>query len=219
MNILALDTSTEVLSVGLRTDSGYFETSIAAGLKHSAYLLPAVDHLAKIAECGEGFDLVVCMRGPGSFTGLRIGMATAKGIAAGSSCPVVAVPTLDVLADGYEYFDGTVVPVIDARKQRVYAALFRKGKRLSDDLDIAPHDLAARASDGAPVLLTGPGAPLLSEVVGSKTDFRFDPRASSSRAASLLRLGERLFETEGALPADGGPVYLRESEAQLGRKA
>lgn len=216
MNILAIDTSTTVLSVGLRTDSGYFETSIAAGLRHSEFLLPAVDHLVAIAACPRRFDLVVCMRGPGSFTGLRIGMATAKGLAAGSGCPVVAVPTLDVLADGYDFFHGTVVPVIDARKQHVYAALFRDGKRVSEDLDIAPHDLLGRA-DGA-VLLTGPGASLLLDVVSSGSRFRIDPKASSSRAASLLALGEKLFRASGTLPEDGGPVYLRESEARLGRK-
>lgn len=218
MNILALDTSTEILSVGLRTDSGYFETSISAGLRHSEYLLPAVDHLVTIASSEKRVDLVVCMRGPGSFTGLRIGMASAKGLAAGSGCPLVAVPTLDVLADGYEFFDGTVVPVIDARKQRVYAALFRGGKRASEDLDIAPRDLLDRPSGDAPVLLTGPGASLLAEIVPSGLRFRFDPKASSSRAASLLKLGEKLFNNEGALPPDGGPVYLRESEARLGRK-
>lgn len=218
MNILALDTATEILSVGLETDSGYFETSIRAGLRHSEYLLPAVDHLVAIAACERRFDLVVCMRGPGSFTGLRIGMASAKGIAAGSACPVVAVPTLEVLADGYEYFDGTVVPVIDARKQRVYAALFRDGKRRSEDLDITPYDLVRRTSGDARVLLTGPGAAIVAEAVESDERFRIDPKALSSRAASLLRLGKRLLDTDGAFPPDGGPVYLRESEAQLGRK-
>lgn len=219
MNIIALDTATEILSVGLRTDSGYFETSIAAGLRHSEYLLPAVDYLASVAACGKRFDLVVCMRGPGSFTGLRIGMASAKGLAAGSGCPVVSVPTLEVLAEGYRFFDGTVVPVVDARKQRVYAALFRDGSRLSDDLDIAPDDLLGRLNDDKPVLLTGPGASLLTALVPSGSRFRFDPSAASSRASALLKLGEALFNREGGMPPDGGPVYLRESEARLGRKA
>lgn len=216
MNVVAFDTSTEILSVGLRTDSGYFETTIAAGLRHSEYLLPALDHLVSISECGRHFDLVACMRGPGSFTGLRIGMATAKGIAEGSGCPLVAVSTLDALSDGYEFFDGTVVPVIDARKQRVYAALYRGGKRLSDDLDVAPRDLLERLNGIEPVLLTGPGAPLLAALASSDSRFHLDPRASSSRASALLRLGEKQFREAGPLPPDGGPVYLRESEARLG---
>lgn len=220
MNILALDTATEILSVGLRTDSGYFETSIAAGLRHSEYLLPAVDELVRIASCGAEFGLVVCMRGPGSFTGLRIGMATAKGIASGSSCPLAAVSTLDVLADGYEFFDGLVVPVIDARKQRVYTAFYRNGSRLSEDLDVSPRDLLDRIGDDAQILFTGPGVPIVAAIAGTSAGgrYHFDSRAAASRAASLLRLGEQQFGDRGPEPPDAGPVYLRESEAQLGRK-
>lgn len=216
MNIVALDTATEILGVSLRTATGYFETTIAAGLRHSEYLLPTIDGLMRLAGAEAPFDLVVCMRGPGSFTGLRIGMATAKGLAEGSRCPLVAVPTLEVLADGLEYFSGTVVPVIDARKRRVYAALFQNGKRITADLDIGPEELAAYLKKASRVLVTGPGAHLLAGIADSHNEWHLDPRASSGRTASLLQLGERRFREHGPDPVDLGPVYLRESEAQLG---
>lgn len=216
MNIVALDTATEILGVSLRTPTGYFETTIDAGLHHSEYLLPAIDSLMRLAGGEIAFGLVVCMRGPGSFTGLRIGMATAKGLAEGSRCPLVAVPTLEVLADGLDYFPGTVVPVIDARKRRVYAALFENGKRTTVDLDIAPADLAAQLATVPQVLFTGPGAHLLAANVQFRDGWRLDPSASSGRTASLLRLGEQRLHEHGGEPIDLGPVYLRDSEAQIG---
>lgn len=219
MNIVAVDSATDLLSVGLRCSGGYFETLIAAGLRHSEYLLPAIDGLVGLAGTERRFDLVVCMRGPGSFTGLRIGMATAKGLAEGSRCPVVAVPTIDVLANGLEYFPGIVVPVIDARKRRVYAAMFESGRRISDDLDLTPAALVARLPTGSSVLFTGPGAHLLAFAIESHGDWRIDPRAASSHASSLLSLGERRYREQGGDPIDLGPVYLRDSEAEIGRKS
>lgn len=217
MNILAIDTATDVLSVGLETEGGFFETCVVAGLRHSEYLLPSVAQLLDLAGVNRTFDLVICMRGPGSFTGLRIGMASAKGLAAASGCPLVAVPTLDVLADGFEFFPGIVVPVIDARKRRVYSALYRRGQKTSDDLDIAPGDLAEKLPADAPVLVTGPGSPLMAERVAAHPQWGLDPRRTTSRASSLLHLGRLRFEQHGPDPVDLGPVYLRKSEAEVGR--
>lgn len=216
MSTVAIDTATEVLSVGIETDSGYYETSIASGLRHSEYLMPTVDALVRMASAPRTFDLVACMRGPGSFTGLRIGMATAKGLAAASGCPLVAVPTLDVLADGFDYFPGIVVPVIDARKRRVYAAVYESGRKLSDDLDIEPGRLVDRLPKAGRILFTGPGAVLMRPFLTDDLEWRIDPLMASSRAASLLRLGKRHLSEHGAEPEDAGPLYLRESEAKLG---
>ena len=86
-------------------------------------------------------DLIVCTRGPGSFTGLRIAMATAKGLSLGSSTPMVSIQTLDMLAYGLEYFNGVVVPIIDARKKRFYTAIYQGSKKQSDNLDLSPEDI------------------------------------------------------------------------------
>jgi len=216
MSLLSIDTATEILSVGIETTEGFFETSISAGFRHSEYLLPAVDALTKLTRTEEQLELVVCMRGPGSFTGLRIGMATAKGLAAGARCDIVAVPTLDTLAWGAEYFPGHVVPVIDARKQRVYAAVYQSGKKQTEDLDVAPAELEGLLPQDSPVLFTGPGAALLSEAAARHSHWKTDPRATASRAYALLLLGKRRLSEVGPDPKDLGPVYLRKSEAQLG---
>ena len=215
MTALALDTATEVLSVALKTEEGLAETTIVAGMKASEYLMPAIDGLVGLARVPRRFDLVVCMRGPGSFTGLRIGMATAKGLAAGSGGSLVAVPTLEAIAFGLSFFDGVVVPVIDARKHRLYAALFQGGKRLTDDMDIPPSGLAAAIEAYDRVLLTGPAAPLFAESLRGRSGWTIDPGYRAGHAGSLIRLGLDRFERYGGEPDDTGPTYLRSSEAEL----
>jgi tRNA threonylcarbamoyladenosine biosynthesis protein TsaB len=216
VSTVAIDTATEILSVGWESGGRYFETSISAGLRHSEYLLPALDGLTALAGSREPIELVVCMRGPGSFTGLRIGMATAKGLASGNHCPLVAVPTLDVLADGFDYFPGIVVPVIDARKQRVYAALYSSGTKKSGYLDITPGKLATSLPGDSPVLFTGPGSRIFTDLVASRSRWNIDPKSAASRARSLLSLGKSRLAKLGPDSADLGPVYLRRSEAEIG---
>ncbi len=142
MNILAFDTAAEVLSVALRTDSGVLESTDTSGYRHSERLVPFIQRL--LGEAGMSFgdlSLIVCSRGPGSFTGLRIGAATAKGISLGLGVPIVSVPTLDAYAWPFRPFPGTVVPLIDAKKRRFYTAFYRAGVRESEYLDAAPQDI------------------------------------------------------------------------------
>ncbi len=215
MTVLALDTATEVLSVALSTEASQAETTLVAGLKASEYLMPAVDGLVGLARVPRHFDLVVCMKGPGSFTGLRIGMATAKGLAAGCGGSLVAVPTLEALAFGLSFFDGIVVPIIDARKHQFYAALFRRGERLTADMDITPSGLVAAIESYDRVLLTGPAAPLFAESLRGRTGWTVDPGYRAGHAGNLIRLGLDRFDRYGGEPDDAGPVYLRPSEAEL----
>ena len=104
-------------------------------------------------------DLVVCSLGPGSFTGIRIGLATALGIGTGPGIPVVGVSTLDAIAARGKATDGDVFPVIDARKGKIYTAQFARGMRAGDYLDISPAGLAARLARRADEpILAGPDA-------------------------------------------------------------
>ena len=158
MRVLAIDTATEVLA--LCVDDGAARASLALrrGLQHSPALLPLADRL--LAEMGFGageLELVVCSVGPGSFTGIRIGLATAKGIAFATGCPLVGVSTLDALALPWACFPGSVWSVIDARKGRWYASCYREGRRVTEYLDLEPDALRARIAAGpAPILLAGP---------------------------------------------------------------
>jgi tRNA threonylcarbamoyladenosine biosynthesis protein TsaB len=211
VRVLAIDTATEVLA--LCVDDGAARASLALrrGLQHSPALLPLADRL--LAEMGFGageLELVVCSVGPGSFTGIRIGLATAKGIAFATGCPLVGVSTLDALALPWACFCGSVWSVIDARKGRWYAACYREGRRLTEYLDLEPDALRARIAAGpAPALLAGPDAPRFAESVpGIPATDLFDP-------AAVLRTGVDLFASEGADPNSLKPIYLRQSEAEI----
>ncbi|HUW39547.1 MAG TPA: tRNA (adenosine(37)-N6)-threonylcarbamoyltransferase complex dimerization subunit type 1 TsaB [Rectinemataceae bacterium] len=215
MKILAFDTSGDLLSVALRRDSLWAEASLDRGLRHAEQLMALVDFCFERAEMrSEDLDLVACMLGPGSFTGLRIGMATAKGMSLGLGKPFVAVPTLDCLAWGLDTYPGLVVPVMDGKKGRFYSALYRRGERLTDWLDVSPADLAARLDAYDEVLFTGPDAELLEGLAGERSGFRIDRRARTPAARALAEIGEGLFLREGPSPADAGPLYLRSSEAE-----
>jgi len=102
-HILAVDSSTNFLSICLKTGSFYYEVTIDCGLKHSENILKQVDHLVKTAGIHiKDLDLLICPEGPGSFTGLRIGMSTIKGIATALDIHYIAVPTLDYIAWGFD---------------------------------------------------------------------------------------------------------------------
>lgn len=211
MRTLAIDTATEVLA--LCADDGAARASLALrhGLQHSPALLPLADRLlAELGFAAGDLELVVCSVGPGSFTGIRIGLATAKGIAFATGCPLVGVSTLDVLALPWACFAGDVWSVIDARKGRWYAAGYREGRRVTEYLDLAPDDLRARFAAGTGrILLAGPDAPRFAEGLPgiSATDL-FDP-------AAVLKAGRDRFASEGANPQSLKPLYLRQSEAEI----
>ena len=223
MNILAFDTSGNSLSTCLISGDELYEENRTSGLKHSEYLLPSVDRLMKQAELDYSeLDLIVCTKGPGSFTGLRIGMSTAKGLSAGCDTPIISVNILDAYAAGFNFFPGVVVPVIDARKQRFYTAVFKDGERLSDYLDISAEDLAGVLNNYEEVLFTGPAAFLITDIFNSsKIDFKPTLhyfKQSSGISNILAELGKELYQKNGPDSDDSGPMYIRLSDAELGRK-
>ena len=118
------------------------------GLHHGSTAAPEVSSLLNTHGIAAAeLDAVVVTGGPGSFTGLRIGISLAKGLAAGTGAPIVAVPTLDRFSWHLCWTPGLVVPVIDARKKRFYAAVYRFGERLTEDLDVSGSELLRVVAD------------------------------------------------------------------------
>ncbi|AEF86582.1 peptidase, M22 family [Treponema primitia ZAS-2] len=226
MNILALDTSSQVLSAALSKgeDVWYFE--VDGGLRHAELLMDVLDRLLGSAGLESGdIDLAACMKGPGSFTGLRIAFAAVKGLALALGIPMVSVPTLDCLAAPYASWPGLVIPALDAKKDRFFSALYREGERLGDFMDASPEEIAARiralsggdAQAGENVMITGPDGPLLYEKL--KTAFGpglfCDPGGKRGRARELLDI----ILKRGIIGSEeeyfSGPLYLRKSDAEL----
>ena len=215
VNCLAINCSTDVLGISCRKGDTWATLSLRRGLQHSPALVPLMDRLLRELELRPAdLDLIVCSVGPGSFTGIRIGLATAKGMALATGCPLVGVSTLDSFALPYAASRLTVWPVIDARKGNYYAAAFREESRVSEYMDLAPAELRGRMEDSGGGLLVGPDAEMIAErlqvsgTTGVHASSFTDPRA-------LLEIGQRRFAERGADPTGVVPLYLRKSEAEI----
>ena len=176
-----------------------------------------------LAEAGVelgGLHAVAVSIGPGSFTGLRIGLGWAKGVAFAARIPLVTVPTLEALAWAADAAAGEqVCAALDARKGEVYAALFAATaagpRRLSEDLALRPVDLAARLE--RPCVLVGDAGSVYGDVLGARATIR--PFATHHpRGGIVARLGwQRLLAGAAANPGEVEPVYVRPPEAELVR--
>jgi tRNA threonylcarbamoyladenosine biosynthesis protein TsaB len=180
------------------------------------------------------------MQGPGSFTGIRIGFAAAKGLALALGIPLVAAPTLDCIASPAGVWPGIVIPAIDAKQKRFFTAIYRQNERLTGYMDadageIARAVLACAAPSGtspsgtagelpmeaAPVLVTGPDsallAPLLAEFLG-KNRIVLDPASRAGKSRELLEFSQKTYiikKKGGASFEEPSPVYLRKSDAEV----
>lgn len=214
-NILAVDTASSLLGISLKVGNKVVSREINDCFKHSENLAPLIKELIDESNIDiSELDLLVCSRGPGSFTGLRIGMATLKGISMALDIPLVSVSTMDLYSYGKSDFDGVVMPVLDARKKCFYTSIYRKGLKETTELDIDIDGIKDLIKDENKILLTGMDAPLL---FGKLDDPRFtlDNKAVNNYSVALLDLGEIRFREYGADHIDQGPMYLRKSEAEI----
>jgi tRNA threonylcarbamoyladenosine biosynthesis protein TsaB len=183
---------------------------------------------AALSTAGLGLpdlQLLAVSIGPGSFTGLRIGLSVMKGFSLSAGLPIVGVPTLEAFAHAAGPRPGLVCPVLDARKKEVYGAVFRwRGKALEHVCDAAvlsPQSFAERLS--TPCTLLGDGVEAYESIwrdrFGVGTEL-VPLRDCPPRGTSVALLGAQLFKARGADdPAQLVPIYLRKSEAELGREA
>jgi tRNA threonylcarbamoyladenosine biosynthesis protein TsaB len=223
MRVLAIETSTLAGGAALLDgDQLVGEYVLNVRTTHSERLLAAVDRLLQDAGWTltslEGLAVAV---GPGSFTGLRIGVSTVKGLAYSLRIPVVAVSTLEALAWTLPFTRHPICPVLDARKGEVYAALFHwEGERLVRDWEdqaLAPGELCERL--GGPVVFVGDGIPaygsLLKERLGALASFAPPARRVPSPAC-VGQLGQAALAAGQTVdPVVLAPRYLRPSEAEL----
>ena len=244
MNLLAIDTATERFSAALGEFTPLFPRKDAeaqrngeenkkkiertwlfeadAGMRHSELIMGCIDMLMnKAALTPQDLSGVLCMGGPGSFTGLRIGFSIAKGIALPLGIPFAAIPTLDCIAWPFSAWPGLVVPVIDAKKSSFFCALYRSGKRLCADMDASPADIARTIIDTGlrdQVLLTGPGAALLYEKWdATNLSITLGKNLRWGNAASLPEIAREtnIFAKNTDNHYADGPVYIRKSDAEL----
>ncbi len=219
MNVLLADTSTQILSIALLTGSSYEERLVDGNFSHSEDLLPEIEAiLARAGIAMKDLDLLVVAKGPGSFTGLRIGMASMKGISSALSIPLVSVPTLDAASEAVGIYPGAILSVIDAKKKRFYFSLKKGGETIIEDRDGTEEDaIPALKREDMPVLVTGPDALLFASRIAEIDDsipLLIDPEAPRNLSKALLALGLEKYREKGADDIGEGPVYIRRSDAE-----
>lgn len=228
MKILGLDSSGIVASVAIVEDDALIaEYTVNYKKTHSQTLLPMLDEIAKMTELDlNSIDAIAVAAGPGSFTGLRIGSATAKGLGLALKKPLIAIPTVEGLA--YNLYDtpGLICPIMDARRKQVYTGIYRftdhQLKVVEDQMAVPMETVIEKLNQyGEAVTFLGDGVPVFHELIAEKmtVPYSFAPaHVNKQRAAAVAALGEiyyRQGKTETAM--EHVPDYLRVSQAERER--
>jgi tRNA threonylcarbamoyladenosine biosynthesis protein TsaB len=214
MKLLAIDTSTDYLSVaisdGAKTIARYHRPSHR---NHSRLLMPVIsDLLIKAGSRLGDMGAFAVSIGPGSFTGLRIGVATVKGLAYSTGKPIVTVPTLDVIARNAAAFGGVICPVLDAKKNKVYACLYRSDgkafRKLTKYLLAPAAEILKMTAKYDKVLFLGDGTALVG--AGQAVE-RWHPKASVVAELAAESFRKKRFVSPQKLE----PMYIYSRECDI----
>lgn len=231
MKILAMDSSGLVATVAIVSDDTLIaEYTVNHKKTHSQTLMGMLDEIVRMTEQDlKTIDVIAVSKGPGSFTGLRIGSSSAKGLAMALDKPIVSVPTVDAIAFNMWGCDGIVCPIMDARRNQVYTGTYLVSdgfeticpqraigiEELIEELD------AVANQQGKRVVFLGDGVPVYSGIIDEKMKARhiYAPASlNRQRASSVAVLGGMLYEQGKAESQDmHAPVYLRVSQAERER--
>lgn len=218
MKILALDTSALTATVAVADETKvYGEMSFTTSLNHSQTIMPMVDDLLKKLNFTlNDIDLFACSCGPGSFTGLRIGIGTIKGLSFGSGKKVKGVCTLDALAHNIPFSDHIIAPIMDARRNQVYNALykFQGGKLIciKEPRAIAVEDLAKELKEKT--VFVGDGVAVYRDTLTElmRGNALFAPANLCLQSASSVAMAS--FDAPCKNPEELSAIYLRKPQAE-----
>ena len=232
MKILALDSSGLVATIAvIEDDVMVAEYTTCHKKTHSQTLIPMLDEIKKMTELDlKSIDAIAVTKGPGSFTGLRIGCATAKGLGLALDCPLVAIPTVDALAYNLYGSSALICPLMDARREQVYTGLYRFEKK-NDGYEmvcelkqcaISVEEIIQIVNTWEQeVIFLGDGVPVYKDKIAAlcQVDYSFAPAGlNRQRAASVGLLGALAYEKGDIVSADAmEPDYLRLSQAERER--
>ena len=228
MRILGIESSSLVASAAVvENEVTLAEYTVNYKKTHSQTLLPMIDEMMRLLDMEpSAVDAIAVSGGPGSFTGLRIGSATAKGLGLALKKPLIHVPTLDAMAYGLFGASGLICPMMDARRQQVYTGIYRFEERFEIVMEqsaLAVADLAERLNAlGERVIFLGDGVPVYEKQLAETltVPYCFAPaHVNRQRAASVAALGDVYFaEGKTETAAEHKPDYLRKSQAERERE-
>lgn len=228
MKILGIESSSLVASVAVVEDELLTaEYTVNFKRTHSQTLLPMLDEIVRMTELNlETVDAIAVSAGPGSFTGLRIGSATGKGLGLALKKPLISVPTVDAMA--YNLYGNAcwVCPVMDARRNQVYTGIYDNRDGFSIIKEQCTMDILELAEElnlaGQKVIFLGDGVPVYKKQLQEKIRVPFllaPAHLNRQRASAVAALGVRYYNAGKFLPAaDHSPVYLRKPQAERERE-
>ena len=219
MKALVVDAASSCMTIATKNEDIKASLSLDMGQKQSQKLLPAIDYVLSQVELKPAdLDYTALTSGPGTFTGLRLAFSALKAIELAGNIPVYGVPSLSAYAFPFSEFDGTVVSVIDAKKDQFFAALYESGKTISEAEDTTAEKVAKKLDASKKILLCGPDAAIFAEELKKINDslnltvYPSQPLCTET----LFTLAEEMIEQKKEPLADyDGPVYLRKSEAEI----
>lgn len=228
MKILALDSSGIVASAAVVEDDILLaEYTVNYKKTHSQTLLPMLDAIVKMTELDLScVDAIAVAAGPGSFTGLRIGSATAKGLGLALNKPLIPVPTVDALAYNLYGAKGVICPLMDARRNQTYTGLYRFEADtftvIEEQMAVPLEEILDKINElGEEVIFLGDGVPVFKDQIARqvKVPYYFAPaHVNKQRAAAVGALGLKYLKEGKAVSAkDHSPEYLRMSQAERER--
>lgn len=221
MKLLAIDTSTKFLNIAVIKDEAALASFKDTGdLRHSDLIIPAIDGALK--KCGFGLrdiDAIALSIGPGSFTGLRIGVATAKAINLALGIPIVSVPTLDAIAHNFmDEKEKILCPLLDAKKNKVYACLYAVKESKLDRLTDYILQEASSFINGVnrPTLVFGDGAALYGDYCEKNKFIEVSQKEWFPKAETVAKIGLAKAERSKFDNADRlVPMYLHSQYCQI----
>jgi len=227
MNILAVDTSSLVATVAVMNEEKLLgEYTINSPMTHSQKLMPIIDELLSTLDLSmDDVDMIAVSRGPGSFTGVRIGISTVKGLAHPRNIPIIGVSSLEGLAYNLSYGEELICPIMDARRSQVYTGVYKwvdyNLKTIVDEAPLTINELIDKLKNREErVIFLGDGLTRYKdEIIDSLGDKAlFAPCfLNMQRASSIAQLAFDKLDKEGLEPKSYHnitPVYLRKSEAE-----
>lgn len=222
MLVLAIDSTARAACAALMTDDTVIaEFTINSGHTHSETLLPLVEGvLSSKGASVDDVDLFAISAGPGSFTGVRIGISLIKGLCFGKRKKIAALSSMDCLALNLKGFKGIVCPVMDARRDQVYTAIYKDGKRLTEDMLIPAETLKKMLCEySEPIYFTGDGYSLAHEKIDLPNVCPTPERLRLQNAVSVALTGMEAYTNNTNIYTDEEvqPIYLRASQAERER--
>ncbi|MGP1588002.1 MAG: tRNA (adenosine(37)-N6)-threonylcarbamoyltransferase complex dimerization subunit type 1 TsaB [Treponemataceae bacterium] len=219
MKAIAIDSASPCLTVSAINEELYSSVVMDIGMHQSEKIIPAIQKVMEETnlKCGEIQFGSLCL-GPGTFTGLRLAYAALKGIQLSYKFNIYAYDSLDVFAQPFLQLKKTVLSIIDAKKNRFYAAIYRNGKKIIDSIDANATEISKLLDQEEEIILTGPDSLYFAEIyeqIDPNQKFLVIESRNINSAFQLLKLAEKDYKNKkDGISEYSGPAYIRLSEAE-----